>query len=93
MQKINEAMSKLNLAIDALNEAINEIEAENDRLFGTPTSDRQAQKADARCPAEESTYAGLRLVYDAAYRVKTTERDRRRTKARNGIPTELRDIL
>lgn len=93
MNKIMDAMDKLNTAIDALNEAINEIEEEHDRLLRTPTSNRQAQETDSRCPAEEPPHTGLRLVYDAAYRGAITERDMRRSKARDGIPFELRDIL
>jgi hypothetical protein len=53
----------------------------------------QAEKTDAGSVSEKQLSDGSRPVFDANSRDKIVELELRRTKARAGIPTELRDIL
>ena len=97
MEKLNNAMMKFHQAIDACEAALHELETqlrkENERLRLALDTDEQDSKTDKGCATEKPVRHGLRLVSNARERNALFEAEHRRAKARDGIPTELRDIL
>jgi hypothetical protein len=68
-------------------------EEENARLCRTLNSTGQTQEADAPSGTEKRLGDGGATIADVTDRAKVVDIELRRTKARAGIPTELRDIL
>lgn len=66
---------------------------EHDRLRRTLNSDGQATQTDAPSNLQAGLANGTRSILDDAHRSQVAEFELRRTKAREGIPQELRDII
>ena len=66
---------------------------EHDRLLRTLNPDGQATQTDAPGNLQARLANGARSILDDAHRSEIAEFELRRTKAREGIPQELRDLI